>query len=138
MSGELQKLEAVKMCLRKMELAEQVFEETKARAESTTHRISEIKVQSNSGMNWREDAILKMTKARECYIAATNNYAEAVSEVYEILDRLPEAKWIPVLAGRYLRYKTWEQIAIETRQSVRNCMTLHKKALKWLEENTGN
>lgn len=138
MSSELQKLEAVKLCLGKMELAGQYLEEKKARAESTTHLMNEIKVQSNGDMNWREDAILQVVEARDRYIAASNDYAESLSEAYNVLDRLPEAKWIPILWGRYLQYKTWEQIALETRQSVRNCMTLHKKALKWLEENTGN
>ena len=71
-------------------------------------------------------------------VKSPNDYAESLSEAYNVLDRLPEAKWIPILWGRYLQYKTWEQIALETRQSVRNGMTLHKKALKWLEENTGN
>lgn len=135
---KIQCLEAVKMYRNRMELAEQVFEEKRARAESTTLRLNAVKVRSSAGTGWNEEAMIQVVEARDCYIAAVNDYSESLSEAYAVLDRLPEAKWIPILRKRYLDEITWEQIAIDTRQSVRNCMVLHKKALKWLAENTGN
>lgn len=134
----IQCLEAVRMYRNRMELAEQVFEEKRVRAESTTLRIKDVKVRSSTGTNWNEDAMIRVIEARDCYIAAVNDYTESLSKVYNILHQLPEAKWIPILSERYLDEKTWEQIAVDTRQSVRNCMVLHKKALKWIEENTEN
>lgn len=134
----LKKLENVKLYRSRMELAEQVFEEKRARAESTTNRMNGFKVRSSTGTDWNEEAMMQVIEARDCYISAVNDYAEALSEAHSVLCRVPDPKWIYILRERYLDDKTWQQIAIDTRQSVRNCMILHKKALKWLEENAGD
>lgn len=134
----LQKLEAVKMRLDRMAWAERLLEEKSARAESTTYRMNEVKVQSNTVTNWNEEAILQVITARECYTDAVNDYVEALSEAYNVLYSLPDPKWLEILSGRYIKDLSWQQIADDTGQSSRNCMVLHKKALKWLEENAGN
>lgn len=134
----LQKLEAVKACHGRMVWAKQLMEETSARAESTTHRIKEVKVQSSADANWSEEIILQAIEARDCYEAAAEAYVESFAEAIKIIDGLPDPRWVDVLSGRYIKDMTWQQIADDTGQSNRNCMVLHKKALKWLEENAGN
>lgn len=129
--NNLEKLEAVKEYYYIMKDAEEWFEECRSKAERNTMAIQEIP-RKGTTENWRETAMIQMIEARDAYADAISGYAKVLKEAHDILDKIDDSQIYGVLHHRYILFKTWKQVAENMGCSYRNCMVLHKKAVRIL------
>lgn len=55
-------------------------------------------------------------------------------EILEFISDIPDARFRTLLIGRYIRFMTWERIAVQMHYSYKQTLRLHKAALKMCEE----
>ena len=55
-------------------------------------------------------------------------------EILEFISDIPDARFRTLLIGRYIRFMTWERIAVQMHYSYKQTIRLHKAALKMCEE----
>ncbi len=101
----------------------------KERMLSVTAHYSDIKVQTSKS-NKTEDATLKYIEYKnklECRIDAL--YA-VKCEIADAISKVDNPTYRTLLELRYLRYMTWEKIAVELDITFQWVHVLHKRALK--------
>lgn len=81
----------------------------------------------------KEDAILRLIKAREKSIAAIDAYVDYKMRCLELIEQIPE-RYRRVLVMRYVEYASLKTIARKLYQSERGIKTLHGQALKEFEK----
>ena len=92
---------------------------------ATAEAIESLVLRKNGGA----DALI------EEYVQDLTCLEDAALTVVKMVQALPEKDMRRVFAARYLHKMTWEEAAAATYLSLMHVQRLHKKGLKWLEEN---
>lgn len=88
-------------------------------------------VSSNaSGHEKIENGIIKLEKYEEEINADIEKLIELKREFATIIDNIDDPDRVTVLYSRYIEYKSYEQIAAETKISLSNVYCIHRKALR--------
>ena len=101
----------------------------KERMLSVTAHYSDIKVQTSKS-NKTEDATLKYIEYKnklECHI---DDLYAVKCEIADAISKVTNPTYRTLLELRYLRYMTWEKIAVELDITLQWVHVLHKRALK--------
>lgn len=59
-------------------------------------------------------------------------------EILEFISDIPDARYRTLLIGRYIRFMTWERIAVQMHYGYRQTLRLHRAALIACEEMWNN
>lgn len=106
-------------------------EEAKARAVSVTAGYG-VKVQT-SKKNRTEDAAVAYIDYEKKIGRRLDELYAVKSEIFDAISKVDNPTYRTLLALRYLRFLTWERIAIELNVTFQWVHILHKRALKAME-----
>lgn len=90
-----------------------------------------------SGMvnNKMENAVVNLIALAEEINRIIDQYVDHKRKVIEVLERLPEKEY-GVLHRRYIRYMSWDEIALDMNYSRMQIWRIWKKSLKMLKDVT--
>lgn len=80
------------------------------------------------------DAVARIVDLEAEIDQSVDLYVDEKRRVHEVLDQVQNTDQYNVLHGRYVQYKTFEQIAFEMHMTYRNICYIHGRALQTVEE----
>lgn len=80
------------------------------------------------------DAVARIVDLEREINAAIDKYADEKTAVSSMLDKLNDPDQLAVLHGRYVQYKSFEQISIDMSMTYRNICYIHGKGLQAVNE----
>jgi DNA integrity scanning protein DisA with diadenylate cyclase activity len=111
------------------------LEELKARAESVgCLNLSKDKIQTSMNPDKLSNDIIKLVMQEQKYKDALNALYEYKAEAEERIEGVSNDDYRLLLTMRYLRFKTFEEIAVEMQFTFQWICELHKRALIQFEE----
>lgn len=104
---------------RRIHLLIEQAEELKQFTENCTAKITDMPRAKNKSISPIADAVCKMVDAEQEIAEEIERLSAIRNNIRRVIDAVEDADCCVVLTKRYLRYKTWEQIAEEMNYSKR-------------------
>lgn len=124
--NNLEKIKRVRSCYNRLQMAKDLYERWKARAESVTGLIAEVKVQNGNSANKTEDILISGIAAKDNYERAVHEYMEALNVANDILFNLEDPLELGVAYKRHIEGLPWAQIACNLGCSERKCLQINR------------
>lgn len=99
-------------------------------AEKATQTLSDMPGSATRNTHRMEDTIVKMLTLENEINDDIDKLIDIKSEITHMIKRVPNPEEQTLLEWRYLCFKTWEQISVDTGYTLQNLYKLHAKALK--------
>lgn len=87
-------------------------------------------VSSSGSQDKLGDTVAKIADLRTQINRDTDAFVDLKREALAMLGKLKNSTYFEILDKRYVKYKTWEQIAVEMNYCYRNVTKLHGRALQ--------
>lgn len=124
--NNLEKLKQVKACYIRLQMAKDLYERWKARAESVTGIIDEIKVQNGNSANKTEDIWISSIAVKDYFERTMREYMEALNTANNILFSLENPLEMEIAYKRHIEGLPWTQIACDLGYSERRCLQINR------------
>lgn len=108
-------------------------ESLNALATKATSTLSDMPKSSNRGTSKLEDTIIKIVELQEEINKDIDNLVDLKKEIANSIYSLKDKEEQTVLEKRYLRFNSWEQIAVDMNYSIQYCFKIHRNALKAID-----
>lgn len=99
--------------------------ETRERVTSITATVSDIRV-SNSQDVHKFDKLVELENKIDNII---DRELEVKQEIIDLLESMQDKRYKTLLINRYVRFMTWERIAVQMNYGYRQTLRLHRSAL---------
>ena len=107
--------------------------ELKSLVTKITATISQVCVSGSGNQDRLGDSVAKIIDLQNEINRKIDQYVDLKRSISGLLEQIQDPDQVKILHKRYFEYKTWEQIACETKYSYRNVCYIHGKALQAVE-----
>lgn len=107
--------------------------ELKSLVTKITATISQVCVSGSGSQDRLGDSVAKIIDLQDEINQKIDQYVDLKRSISGLLEQIQDPDQVKILHKRYFEYKTWEQIACETKYSYRNVCYIHGKALQAVE-----